>query len=78
MMMTQALTFAPSAARAPRHDLEIVSATAPGYLVFGNIPGPLTLAGIAVIIGAGLFVIHRERRTSRADQATKAPPGSPI
>ena len=78
MMMTQALTFAPSATLAPLHYLEIVMAATLGYLVFGNFPDLLTLAGIAVIMGAGLFVIHRERRISRADQATKAPPGSPV
>ena len=78
MMMTQALTFAPSATLAPLHYLEIVMATALGYLIFDDFPDPMTLAGIAVIMGSGLFVIHRERQISRADQATKAPPGSPV
>ena len=78
MMMTYALKFAPSATLAPLHYLEIVMATLVGYLIFNDFPDPLTLAGIAVIMGSGLFVIHRERQLSRADQATKAPPGSPV
>ena len=27
-----------------------------------NFPDPLTWAGTAIIIGAGLYVLHRERR----------------
>ncbi|MFT7060054.1 MAG: drug/metabolite transporter (DMT)-like permease [Pseudorhodobacter sp.] len=59
--MTYALKFAPSATLAPLHYVEIVSAVALGYLVFGDFPNWLTWAGIAVISGSGLYIIHRER-----------------
>jgi drug/metabolite transporter (DMT)-like permease len=63
--MTYALRFAPSATLAPLHYLEIVAAVALGYLVFGDFPNAMTWAGIAVIVGSGLYIIHRERITAR-------------
>lgn len=47
---------------APMQYLEIVSATLLGWFVFREFPDPLTWAGTAIIIGAGLYVFHRERR----------------
>jgi drug/metabolite transporter (DMT)-like permease len=70
MMMTYALRFAPSATLAPLQYLEIPVAVVLGFLVFGDFPGPLTWAGILVITGAGLYIIHRERL---AAQALRAP-----
>ena len=59
--MTYALKFAPSATLAPLHYSEIVMAVILGLTVFGHFPNALTWVGIAVICGAGLYVIHRER-----------------
>lgn len=72
IMMTYALKFAPSATLAPLHYLEIVMAVALGYAVFGDFPNPMTWAGIAVICGSGLYVIHRERMAARRARATPA------
>jgi drug/metabolite transporter (DMT)-like permease len=33
-----------------------------GYLVFGDVPSGWTLAGAAIVIASGLYLIHRERR----------------
>ena len=43
-----------------------------GYLIFGDIPDGPTLAGAALIITAGLYVLYRERQTHKelAAQAT--------
>lgn len=65
MMMTYALSLAPSATLAPLQYLELPVATLFGYLVFHDFPNALTLTGIAIIIGAGLYMIHRERVTAR-------------
>lgn len=46
---------------APLQYLEIVSATLFGYLVFADFPDTLTWVGIALIIGSGLYITHRER-----------------
>ncbi len=67
MCMTYALKFAPSATLAPLHYLEIVTAVALGYAVFGDFPNPMTWAGIAVIVASGLYIIYRERLAAARD-----------
>lgn len=32
-----------------------------GYVLWGDVPNALALVGIAVIVGSGLFILHRER-----------------
>lgn len=72
--MTYALKFAPTSTLAPLHYLEIVAAVALGYLVFDDFPNILTWTGIAVIVSAGLYIIHREHRVARsAAHAISAP-----
>jgi drug/metabolite transporter (DMT)-like permease len=53
---------------APFQYLEIVGATAVGFLVFGDLPDALTWLGVAIILGSGLYVYRRER-------VAAAPPG---
>lgn len=72
MAMTYALKFAPSSTLAPLHYLEIVPAALFAYLVFGDFPNSLTWCGIAIIVGSGLYVIHRERLSARQGAATEA------
>lgn len=47
---------------APLQYIEIVSATLFGYLVFSDFPDGPTWVGIALIIGSGLYIAHRERK----------------
>jgi drug/metabolite transporter (DMT)-like permease len=80
MMMTVALRFAPSATLAPLNYLEIVVSVVLGFLVFGDFPNALTWAGIAVIVGSGLYVIQRERAVASAERArvrAEPPAGKP-
>lgn len=74
MMMTYALSLAPSATLAPLQYLELPVATLLGYLVFQDFPNALTLLGIGIIIGAGLYMIHRERVTARQLVTERAAP----
>ena len=74
MMMTYALSFAPSATLAPLQYFELPVATLLGYLVFSDFPNAMTLMGIAIIIGAGLYMIHRERVTARQLVSARAAP----
>lgn len=74
MAMTYALKFAPSSTLAPLHYLEITSATAFGYLVFGDFPNTLTWTGIAIIVASGLYIIHREHSLARAARLTPVEP----
>jgi drug/metabolite transporter (DMT)-like permease len=74
MMMTYALSFAPSATLAPLQYLALPVAAFLGYAIFGDFPNMLTLIGIAIIIGAGLYMIHRERVTARQLMTERAAP----
>ena len=65
MMMTYALSLAPSTTLAPLQYLELPVATVFGYLVFHDFPNALSLSGIAIIMGSGLYMIHHERVTAR-------------
>ncbi len=66
MCITYALKDAPSATLAPLHYTELISAVIYGYLIFGDFPNGITWIGIAIITGSGLYIIWRERQTSRA------------
>ena len=74
MMMTYALSFAPSATLAPLQYFELPVATLFGYLVFSDFPNTLSLFGIAIIISAGLYMIHRERVVARQFVTERAAP----
>ncbi|MBO6507955.1 MAG: DMT family transporter [Roseibium sp.] len=54
---------------APLQYIEIVSATLFGYLVFSDFPDRPTWLGIALIVGSGLYIAHRERLARRAQSA---------
>lgn len=66
---------APASTLAPLQYLEIVSATAFGWWVFGHFPNGLKWLGIAIIIASGLYVIWRERKINKvATIPTVTPP----
>jgi drug/metabolite transporter (DMT)-like permease len=43
----------------------VLWAIAIGYVLWGDVPNSLAVAGIVVIVGAGLYILHRERVTRR-------------
>lgn len=45
----------------PFRYVAVLFAVVSGYFVFGELPDSLTFLGIAVVIGAGLYTLHRER-----------------
>jgi drug/metabolite transporter (DMT)-like permease len=65
LLMTWSLRFAPSATLAPMQYLEIPIATVIGFVVFKDLPNGLAALGIAITIAAGVYIIARERATSR-------------
>jgi drug/metabolite transporter (DMT)-like permease len=48
----------------------VLWAIAIGYVIWGDVPNPLAFAGIAVVIGSGLYILHRERVRRVAQRAT--------
>ena len=57
----ESLRIAPASVVAPFQYTSLIWAVLFGVAFFGEIPGEATLAGAAVIIAAGLFIIWRER-----------------
>ena len=49
---------------APFRYTGLLFALAMGWLVWGDVPNALAWAGIALLMGAGLYVLHGERRAS--------------
>ncbi len=71
LFMTWSLRFAPASTLAPMQYLEIPFGTAIGWLIFSDLPNGLAAVGICITVGAGLYIILRERRL--AMQSAKAP-----
>ncbi|MCO8145331.1 DMT family transporter [Rhodovulum tesquicola] len=69
VLIAEAFRRAEAGLLAPLQYLEIVGATVVGYLVFGDFPDALTWLGVAIILGSGLYVIHRGRVASRGQPA---------
>ena len=65
-MVVAAFARAHASLLAPFQYVELVSATALGWWIFGDFPGWATWLGVSVIIGSGLYVFHRERTLSAA------------
>ena len=53
--------LAPASVLAPFIYTEIVWMIALGYVVFGDTPNNWTIAGVAVVIASGLYLLYRER-----------------
>lgn len=63
--LVRAFSLAPAALVAPFDYSYIVYATVLGYVVFGDFPAPTTWIGLILLIGSGLYIIHRERVKAR-------------
>ena len=73
LCVNRSLKLAPASIVAPYQYSMIVWAIMFGYLVFGDMPSIATLAGAAIIIGAGLYIFLRERRLGRGEAIVNPP-----
>jgi drug/metabolite transporter (DMT)-like permease len=55
---------APASVLSPFIYTQIVYASTLGYLVFGNVPSEWTIAGAAIVIASGLYLLSRERKVT--------------
>ncbi len=76
----QAFRIAPPSLIAPFEYTSLLWAMLFGFLVWGDVPTALILAGAAVIIVSGIYVLHDEKATQRRDREAPdpivLPPGS--
>lgn len=59
--LLRAFSLAPASTLAPFIYIQIVGAILLGYLLFGSLPDWTTIAGTVVVVGCGLYIVHRER-----------------
>ncbi len=69
-LMMKALSMAPASLLQPFSYLALPWSIVLGFVVFGNLIDPISLLGAAIIAGAGLVVMARERRKSKTPAAT--------
>ena len=60
MCITQAFRLAPAAVITPFEYSALLWATLLGFLLWGDLPDSITLAGAAIVICSGLYIIYRE------------------
>ena len=64
-LMIFAYRYAPASSVSPFLYFQLLSMVGLGYAVFGDVPDKWTLLGSSVVIASGLYLVHRERVTSR-------------
>jgi drug/metabolite transporter (DMT)-like permease len=69
----RSLKLAPASVVVPYQYSMIVWAVMFGYVVFGDVPSWATIAGAAIIIGAGLYIFIREHQLGRGETAVSPP-----
>jgi drug/metabolite transporter (DMT)-like permease len=72
-LFLHAYRLAPASVIAPFLYMQILTMVAFGYMVFGDLPDLWTLAGAALIVASGVYLVHRERRVAR-EMVDAAPP----
>jgi len=73
LCVNRSLKLAPASVVVPFQYSMIVWAVIFGYAVFGDVPSPATLAGAAIIIGAGFYIFVRERSLGRENAMVNPP-----
>ena len=63
VFLTQAYRIAPANVVAPFEYTGLIWGVLYGWLIWRELPSPETWLGMAIVIGAGLLVLYRERRT---------------
>lgn len=63
--LTNAFRLAPVATVSPFEYTALVWATVLGYLLWRELPDTFTVAGTAIVISSGLYILYRETRLSK-------------
>jgi len=73
LCVNRSLKLAPASVVVPYQYSMIVWAVIFGIVVFGDVPSPMTIAGAAIIIGAGLYIFLRERKLGHQEETALSP-----
>src|SRR5580765_1980215 len=73
MCVNRSLKLAPASVVVPYQYSMIVWAVMFGYVVFGDVPQASTVAGAAIIIGAGFYIFLREQQLGREESVVSPP-----
>ncbi|MDG2032316.1 MAG: DMT family transporter [Rhodospirillales bacterium] len=63
IFLITAFLYTPASELAPFQYTQLVAATLFGMIVFDSLPDPVTWTGIALVVGAGLYIAFRESRS---------------
>lgn len=69
--ITEAFRHAPAVVVAPFEYTALLWGVVLDLVIWGVLPGVVTLAGGAIVIGAGLYLLQRERGTTRPDSGDR-------
>jgi drug/metabolite transporter (DMT)-like permease len=72
ILLTESYRHAEASVLAPFEYASILLAILIGYFVFAETPTAYTLAGSAIVVAAGIFIIWRERKLGLQRGAAKA------
>jgi len=64
-LVIKSLQLAPASVLAPFAYLQVVVSVIYSWLIFGDVPDPFMILGAAIIVGAGLMIIYRERQRAK-------------
>jgi drug/metabolite transporter (DMT)-like permease len=71
--INRSLKLAPASVVVPYQYSMLVWAILFGYIGFGDVPDRYMLAGSAIIVGAGLYIFHREQMVARREPVLASP-----
>ncbi|CAA0098708.1 Riboflavin transporter [Starkeya nomas] len=80
ILLTESYRYAPASVVAPFAYSAMLWSLLLGFILFAEIPPLLVVIGAAIVIGAGLFVIWRERQLGierRREEEAATPPSGP-
>ncbi len=62
VLIVRAFQLAPGAPVSAMKYLSLVWAAIIGFMVWGDVPGPMKLLGAALVVAAGMFILYRETK----------------
>ncbi|WP_041782176.1 DMT family transporter [Ancylobacter novellus] len=78
ILLTESYRYAPASVVAPFAYSAMLWSLLLGFVLFAEVPPVLVVVGAGVVIGAGMYVIWRERRPgARREDIPAPPPGAP-